>query len=312
MGIISTIFYTAILFVSPVSDSVWVNSQRDTVVEKKRMFGLVAELSQKKNELEEVKKSSSHLRYKQLEKNLADSSKVITSLKEQISSLLQENAALQTQIKELADIKSVMIDNMVRDANQWLSSSFANLNISTLVEALPKYEKYLSESKDIEDVYSALKALKTNSDLYANAQEALHVRYNTESIKSLIEEGTKAKNLENNTQRQAEWEAVLNLLSNYGDYYEVLRDLVKIINDEISGASPSRWSGIQKNILDTENEQYKTESYIESIPWLKEQWNKYKTAVERGKQDVKDEVLAVILSDEEAPAQDNSFKPVTR
>ena len=111
MGVLSTILCTASLFVSFESDSVWVNPQLDTVVEKRkilmlreRVSDLVAELSLKNSELEKVNNSSSHSRYKQLERNLADSSKLITSLNEQISSLSQENAALQTQIKELADI----------------------------------------------------------------------------------------------------------------------------------------------------------------------------------------------------------------
>ena len=237
---------------------------------------------------------------------------MITGLREQIASLEQKNTELQHQIKEMEDIKAVMLDNMLKEANQWLSSSFANLSISTLMEALPKYEKYLSESKDLEDAYNALMVLKTNADLYSRAQAALHVRYNKENVNGLFEEGTKARELDNNNLRLAEWDAVLKLLSNYGDYYEVLRDLVSIINKEIEEAKPGRWMEKLRIILKTENDRYQTESYIESIPWLKEQWGKYKTAVKAGDQDVKDKVKNEILSDDAPPTQDNSYKPATR
>lgn len=309
MSVLSTIPLILSLIVLPAPDSVWVSRQRDTVVAKKQIQKMTTELDHIRMELEEIKKSSSHSRYKQLEKRLADSSNVITSLRSQISSLEQENAELLSQIKELGDIKVVWLDNMVADANQWLSSSFDNLNTATLNEALPNYEKNRNESEDLNVAYNALLALKANSDLYSEAKSMLSTRYDAESVKHLSDEGTKAMDSDNNVQRQAEWTAVLELLSHYGDYYEVMKDVIQSIEEEIKDASPTRWRGIQDRILQTENDRYNTELYINSIPWLNEQWNKYKTAVSEGSENRKNEAKNEI---DGTSVQLNTYKPSTR
>lgn len=309
MSVLSTISLVLSFLVLPAPDSVWVSPQRDTVVAKKQIQKMHTELDHIKRELEEIKKSSTHSRYKQLEKRLADSSNVITSLRSQISSLEQENAELLSQIKELGDIKVVWLDNMVADANQWLSSSFDNLNTATLNEALPNYEKNRNESEDLNDAYNALIALKANSDLYSEARLMLSTRYDAENVKYLFEEGTKAKESDINVMRQAEWTTVLELLSNYGDYYEVMKDLVTNIEDAIKDASSTRWRGIQDSILQRENDRYDTELYINSIPWLSEQWNKYKTAVSEGSENRKNEAKKEI---DGISAHQNTYKPSTR
>ena len=286
-------FLTPLLFLLALPMARAASDRPDSVwVDRGYLEWLKASNSQLTEELEQLRKAK-------LEKEESDSAK---KLKQQLKdeqnrsqALLQQHEKdsvtigvltatigdLSRELEQYVDIRNRWFDQLIADALLWENRPYSSIDLQALEGAMSPYRQYASENEGIKDALEKMEQLRSDSQLYKDAELAGTAAYDGAAVKSLVSRLQEVMARENQPQRQKELSSLKNRLEEYTSAVISTQDLVKAIEKQYTPGDVSNVKYGVQGILDKEEETYGTITLMKAYPWLEEQFNEYISFIKR-------------------------------
>lgn len=293
-------FLTSLLFLlslplaraaSDRPDSVWVDrgyyewliASKDQLNEK--IDQLTEELNQLRKAKPEKEESESAKKLKQQLKDEQSRSQELLLQHQQDSVTIAELTAtitdLSRELAQYADIRNRWFDQLIADASLWENRPYSTIDLQALEQAMSPYRQYASENEGIKGALEKMEKLRSDYQLYKDAELACTAAYEGEKVKSLVSRLQEVMSRENQPDRQKELFALENKLKEYSSAVMSAQDLIKSIEKQYNPGDVNNVKyGIQ-GILDKEEDTYGTISLMKSYPWLNEQFEEYISFIKR-------------------------------
>lgn len=265
--------------VSPVADTVSVEKQladlQDSLKQARK------ELNKIQKDYDKLKEDNSASHVKLLQESYQQVAQELKMVRDSLRTRTGELDAARAELASLSDVKEQWFKQLVATAqNDWLNRSFSSINPAALEESLAVYERYASESRELEQSAAQLKGLLEKTRTYQEASRAVQVEYNPAEVNRLVSSVSSMIETESNSTRKQELEDVHEKLKNYWARVSRCQDLIRSIDESLESVKSSvRWAGIVEDVIKEEEDNFATLTAINSIPWLKDQFESYRKAV---------------------------------
>ena len=270
---------------SQTPDSVWVdrgyyewlrdqNSQLN-----KQLNQLTEEMNQLRNAKPEKEESESAKKLKQQLKEEQNRSQALRKQHQQDSVTIGELTAtiedLSHELRQYVDIRNRWFDQLIADARLWDNYPYSSIDLQALEEAMSPYRQYASQNEGIKDALERMEQLRSDSQLYKDAELATEAAYDRAKVNNLISSLQDVMDRENQPQRQKELSSLKNKLEEYNSAVTCTQDLIKSIEKQYTPGDVHTVKYSVQDILDKEERTYGTITLMKAYPWLEEQFNEY-------------------------------------
>lgn len=229
-----------------------------------------------KNKYEALKKSDLEKQIDQLLAEVKAGEDKLVQANNALQASKDEVAALNEQLTRLGTVKEAWFSQLVASAEtDWLTRPFAQIDPMALRMAKAPYEEFGSDNADVRVAGEKLQVLLDDLKTYQDARGLLENPYDKAAAQSYLDLALSAVSKDACTLRKDEWAAVIDGLENYGARVEMCQDLVKSIEESLVGKAASRWKTVIENTIQEEEDSFGTKTAIDSIPWLKQQFEGY-------------------------------------
>lgn len=207
----------------------------------------------------------------------------ILRLRQQHSQDSIEIASLKSELSDLSDFRKMWLAQLAESVNEkWLDKPYSKIDVNELQKALAQYEEFASTDQRIADASVKLKELLAACQLYEQGVKVVSSPYDASQISAIA---AKIKNLRDNTadsEKKKELSSLFWQLDNYGVTVEIFQDIIKAVDEQISGQDRHKaaWPLVNAVMEKLEKEdEYITA--VKKIPWLSEQYGLYYDALKK-------------------------------
>jgi hypothetical protein len=180
----------------------------------------------------------------------------------------------------MKDVKEQWFKQLVATAqHDWLTRSFSSIDPDALEASIVVYDRYASESPDLGQSAAQLRSLLDKCRTYQLACHTLDQEYNPGEVSRMSASIESLLNSESDASRKQELEDVYKKLNNYWARVARCQKLIRSIDESIQSKDKSLWRDFVDLVINDEEAKTLTLTAINSIPWLKDQFEKYRAAV---------------------------------
>lgn len=242
----------------------------------------VSEIEKLTKKLVDLPNQKNYIQYYQLKASTSQ-------LQQQLDSLTQDTAKLYSQlvnlekelvykqkyIAELLALRQTISDSLSKQYLPYLESSIAMLTQQTLNEIKNKCGRF-SDTEQVHQLLSEVEKLSVVLNEYTKACTQLQTKYDKSTINTLVLSLSKSYDL--NLIQQQEIDSIRGLLTHYKDGVKVFQEYIKQLNHRREGRSNysvNQFNSHHTTILEKLNIGNDIELYINPIPYLKNEFEKY-------------------------------------
>lgn len=249
---------------------------------KELVNSTVAKIGEQRKKLEDMPNQKNYILYYQL---LASASQ----LQQQLDSLSQDTAEIyalsikleeeiaykQNYISELLELRQAISDSLSKQYQPYLESPIAALTPQKLDEIKKQCDRF-DDTEQIHQLLNKVENLSTIYNEYTKAYTQLKSKYNHLNINTLLSNLDKLSDF--NPKQQQEIDSIKELLIQYKYGVKVFQEYIKQLNKRREGRnnySVKQFNNHHTTILEIPNIGKGIELYINPIPYLKNEFEKY-------------------------------------
>ena len=265
-------------------------AKADSLLKVEKVTGKSKELKTQQKELEQENKRLKA----ELEKCSADVEMKVgqqtNGLHDQIAQLLQQHtddsleiASLEKDLSELTNFRKMWLAQLAESVNEkWLEKPYSQIDVQALENALKQYEEFASSDQKIADARDKLKVLFGECQIYNQGVSIIKNPYDKTRIDMVKDPLKELRDKTTNPDNKKELAMLYWKLDNYGVTVEIFQDVIKAIDEQISGMTGHKqaWP-LVKAVLDKQEKENEYITAIKKIPWLKEQYDEYYEYLEK-------------------------------
>lgn len=240
--------------------------------------------------LEPMAKNIAELTDKDLSEKNDKKRSEITQLKIQLDQLNEEKRAWEIEKQKLVDennhlknqLNKLLTENFME---RWGKEPFSKFDENAFKNDIKKHW-------NTSEIPSDIVQLSNDYQAYQKGMECVKNKYYEPAINAVIGDIRMIRdNASNNSDKKKELTELYKKLS---DYKDIVRLFQFLINDVTKMPGINKREIIERTFADKDVVNPESISYIESIPWLKEQLIKFKEELVTGKKDVQNRILHLL------------------